>query len=469
MALSATISAFDKRNVLVVDDEASMRMALELSFGQRGWRVDAATGKREALEQFRRFHHRLVVSDVRMPDGDGLELLQALRELAPQTAVILLTAFGAIPDAVAAMKSGACEYLTKPVGFEQLLDLAEQILAKKTVIRHDSGEMVGSSPALLRALERAQMAAESDSDVLIEAESGTGKELLARMVHAQSRRSQHSFIAVNCAALPGELLESELFGYARGAFTGAIAARAGKFADSDGGTLLLDEVGELPLSLQPKLLRVLQEREFCRLGESRPVKVDVRVIATTNRPLEAMVAEGGFRADLYYRLNVLPLSLPPLRERREDIRELALHFARKCAGWELEPALPEPFLAQLEQHCWPGNVRELANVVRRFTIFGRTRSDSPPNAVAPAAGSESGSGLVPASLGATSPMPTVMALAPGVSLASAERQLLELTLNATAGNRSRAAEMLGISLRTVRNKIREYKLPARREYARLHD
>src|SRR5581483_3490216 len=322
-----------QRNVLVVEDEPGMRMALEMSFGQREWQVETATGKCDGLERFSRRRHPLVVSDIRMGDGNGFELLRGIRALAPDTSVIMLTAFGAVPDAVAAIKSGACEYLTKPVSFDQLLELAQHLIARnRKHASRNTMRMVGASPAFLRAIEEGTRAAQSDADVLIEAESGTGKELLARMIHERSARIERPFVAVNCAALPEPLLESELFGHARGAFTGAVTAQAGKFELANGGTLLLDEIGEIPLALQPKLLRVLQEREFSRLGESRHIQIDVRVISTTNRKLAAMVETGDFRADLYYRLNVIPLTLPPLRERREDIRDLALHFAEVYAN-----------------------------------------------------------------------------------------------------------------------------------------
>ncbi|HVO79394.1 MAG TPA: sigma-54 dependent transcriptional regulator [Terriglobales bacterium] len=437
--------------VLVVDDEATMRAALAASFARNGWKVETAGGTSEAVAKFRRGLHPLVVTDIRMPDGDGFAVMREVRAMSPQTAVILLTAFGSVPDAVAAMKGGACDYLVKPVAFEELERAAQRILERAQALGPERTQLVGHSPALLRALERARQVAGTDADILIQAESGTGKELLARMVHRLSPRRDRSFVAVNCAAFPETLLESELFGHTKGAFTGALAAKAGKFELAHGGTLLLDEVGEMPLALQPKLLRVLQEREFDRLGDTRAVKVDIRVIATTNRPLEAMIREGCFRADLYYRLNVIPLSLPPLRERLDDIPELAEHFARLYAPSGASPKLLPEFLARLEQHPWPGNVRELANLMRR--------------AVALSPGEIGLEVLEPSEIEATESGGE--RLRPGLSLESMERRLLEVTLDATAGNRSRAAEMLGVSLRTVRNKIRDYGLPARSSY--VHD
>jgi DNA-binding NtrC family response regulator len=463
------------RNVLVVDDEAGMRIALETSFLRRGWKVESARGTGEALARFRDSCPALVVSDVRMPDGDGFELMRQVRQFSPATAVILLTAFGSVADAVAAMREGACDYLVKPVPFDEIERVARRVLqsaaqaaaaecAGKEIHRSEAdrcggdcgmgpntGDLVGHSPLFLRALQRARQAAASNADILLQAESGTGKELVARMIHRLSERRRHAFVAVNCAAFPETLLESELFGHAKGAFTGAFSARAGKFEQANGGTILLDEAGEMPLALQPKLLRVLQEREFDRLGDTRSVKVDIRVIATTNRSLETMVAEGKFRADLFYRLNVIPLRLPPLRERREDIAELARHFAALYSAPGEMPHLQPEFLDRLQQHNWPGNVRELANLMRRV--------------VALSSGEIGVEALeLPAAVEATRLPEDFRA---GISLGEMERRLLEMTLDATGGNRSRAAEMLGVSLRTVRNKVREYGLPPRRSY--LHD
>ncbi len=344
--------------VLVVDDDSGMRTALEARFLRRGWQVETAANAAEALERFRRGLHPLIVTDIRMPgrhfgrmasqtqpdqeqeqEEDGLYVMRAARSLAPHTAVILLTAFASVPEAVAAMKNGACDYLVKPVSFEQLEQAAERILAQARTQADATKALGGHAPAWLRALDRARQAASSHADVLIEAESGTGKELVARLIHRLSPRRDRPFVAVNCAAFPETLLESELFGHAKGAFTGAVCAKPGKFELAHGGTLLLDEVGEMPLGLQPKLLRALQEREFDRLGDTRTIHVDLRVIATTNCALAQMVRDGKFRADLYYRLNVIPLTLPPLRERPGDVRELAEFFVRLYAppGQSLAP------------------------------------------------------------------------------------------------------------------------------------
>jgi DNA-binding NtrC family response regulator len=444
---------------MVVDDEPGIRTALRANFLRHGWRVETASGVRDAILKLEDREFDLVVTDIRMPDGTGLEVMRSARRAAPGAAIILLTAYGSVPDAVSAMRDGALDYLTKPISFDQLQATAAQVMhrAKQAEIADPSsaGDIVGRAPTLLRAIQRARAAASTGADVLIEAESGTGKELLARFIHDSSDRSRKPFIALNCAAVPESLLESELFGHGRGAFTGAIASKPGKFELADGGTILLDEIGEMPLHLQPKLLRALQEREFERLGESRCVRVDIRVIATTNVSLASMVERGDFRGDLYYRLNVIPLSLPPLRERREDIPVLAHHFAAKFArqlGTE-PPRLHAEFLSRLQSHHWPGNVRELANFMRRvLTLSGTIEIDG---------------GCFETEFQGTSrsslASPVAFSVpAAGTPIRQVERLHLESTLALTDGNRTHAAEMLGISLRTLRNKIREYGLPPRR-------
>jgi len=438
-------------NVLIVDDEAAMRAALEANFRRRGWYVRTAHCVGDALAKFHSAPSTLVVTDMRMPDGDGLQVMQGVRTFVPDTAVILLTAYGSVPDAVQAIKDGACDYLQKPVSFEHLEAAARRVLAPRASKEENEAmyEGVGQSPAFRSVIARANRVAQTGADVLIEAESGTGKELLARLIHRASSRAGGPFVAVNCSAFPENLLESELFGHVRGAFTGANTSKPGKFELADGGSMLLDEIGEMPLSLQPKLLRVLQEREVDRLGDTRPLAVDVRVIATTNRSLRAQVDAGQFRADLFYRLHVVPLAIPPLRERREDILPLAEYFLRKHrdgarpGDYQISPE----FAAQLESHNWPGNVRELENVIRRGLALA------------------SGMTLGPQLLDASSAFPSMKkatGLKPGVTLHEVERQLLEATLDATGGNRTKAAVLMGVSLRTVRNKIREYGMPARR-------
>jgi len=434
------------KNVLIVDDEPAMCAALEANFRRRGWRVQTAGGVGDALAKFRLLPAALVVTDMRMADGDGLQVMQGVRGYLPETPVILLTAYGSVPNAVQAIREGACDYLQKPVSFEELEATAERFLIAEESVP-GAFEGVGESAAFRAVVARAQRVALTDADVLIQAESGTGKELLAKLIHHASTRSGGPFVAVNCSAFPENLLESELFGHMRGAFTGASATKPGKFELADGGTLLLDEIGEMPLSLQPKLLRVLQEREIDRLGDTRSVPVNVRVIATTNRMLHEQLQNGEFRADLYYRLNVVPLTIPPLRERRPDILPLAEFFLRKYEPKDRRGAfqLGAEFAAQLELHDWPGNVRELENVIRRALALSTGLLLGPQHLESQG---------VQASAGRNGTLQS------GVTLQEMERRLLEKTLEATGGNRTRAAELMGVSLRTVRNKIREYGLPA---------
>jgi DNA-binding NtrC family response regulator len=451
-------------SVLVVDDEPGMRTALQANFVHHGWTVEVASGVREALERLARARFDLVVTDIRMQDGDGFEIMDWIKRMSRDTAIILLTAFGSVPEAVASMRDGAIDYLTKPISFEQLQSTAEAAVlhasshhsrenATEKAHAPDAscGGIIGRSPLLLAALQRARAAASTGADILVEAESGTGKELLAKFIHQTSDRSRKPFVAVNCAAVPEHLLESELFGHAKGAFTGASAAKAGKFELADGGTLLLDEIGEMPLNLQPKLLRVLQEREFERVGETRSVHVNIRVIATTNASLAAMVDQARFRSDLYYRLNVIPLTIPALRDRIEDIPLLAKHFAQRFAnesGCTL-PLLDESFVQQLLLHRWPGNIRELSNFMRRVLSLHQTE-------------------IIDASCfhqefqPARKAQPDYCSMpAAGTPIAVLEKMHLENTLALAHGNRTHTAVMLGISLRTVRNKIKEYGLPPR--------
>jgi DNA-binding NtrC family response regulator len=437
------------QSVLVVDDEFAMRAALEANFRRQGWKVRTAAGKTEALELFRAEPCPLVITDMRMPDGDGLGVMHGIRALGPLTKVILLTAFANVQDAVTAMKQGASDYLIKPVTFEDLRRVVQSTLKSPAEgAAPDGVNFVGTSLRFRAVLDRARQAAQSTADVLIEAESGTGKEMVARLIHQQSLRAKGPFVAVNCAAFPDTLLESELFGHVRGAFTGANTTKPGKFELADGGTLLLDEIGEMPVALQPKLLRVLQEREVDRLGDTKAVPVDVRVIATTNRSLRELAREGKFRLDLYYRLNVIPIVIPPLRDRTEDIPALAEHFAKKYAKESQGPRCPlsSEFVARLKDYEWPGNVRELENFVRRAIALSSTG----------AIDGDAFEGLE-SNPGPSDPSP----LEPGTTLREAEKTLLTKTLEATGGNRTRAAAMLGVSLRTIRNKIREYGLPPR--------
>lgn len=463
-------------SVLVVDDEPGIRTALRANFLRYGWRVETASGVRDAERAFDLNSFDLVVSDIRMRDGDGFEVMCQVLKNSPTTAVILLTAFGSVPEAVESMRGGAFDYLTKPISFEQLQAAATRVMQRmneKTITAKVPNQIentaavncgiVGRSPLLMQTLQRARAAASTDADVLIEAESGTGKELMAKFIHQSSDRRKKPFVAVNCAAVPEHLLESELFGHGKGAFTGASSTKVGKFELAEGGTLLLDEIGEMPLNLQPKLLRILQEREFERLGETRSIHLNIRVIATTNASLASMVDQGRFRSDLYYRLNVIPLSIPGLRERVEDIPALAFHFAERFA---VETEGPVPFLApsfieRLQAYSWPGNIRELSNFMRRVLSLNRGATIDAScfdREFQPSRFSHTAQPALPAqtALSASAAMP-----APGIPISVLEKMHLENTLALANGNRTHAAEMLGISLRTMRNKIREYGLPPR--------
>ncbi len=453
-------------SVLIADDEPGLRLGLHANFLREGWRAETVAGTNEALDALARETFDLVLCDVRMADGDGFEVMDAVRALGGHTAFLFLTAYGSVPEAVRAMQGGAVDYLTKPVCFDHLLSVALRTLQSRSPTQDTTafkaGSMVGRSRALSTALTRAKAAADTDADVLIEAESGTGKELLARLIHNNSARRDKPFVAINCAALPESLLESELFGHARGAFTGAFSAKQGKFEIAHGGTLLLDEIGDMPLSLQPKLLRVLQERVVERLGESRPIHTDIRVIASTNVKLDSVVDRGLFRSDLFFRLNVIPLSLPPLRERIEDVPLLAQHFARGFAERNGQPLakLHPGFLERLGLYDWPGNVRELANFMQRVLSL------TPGPEITPDCFDREHRPVMrfggPARTSDHAPLQFSLRTKEPLSMDQVERTHLERTLELVGGNRTRAAEMLGISVRTMRNKIRQYDLPPRR-------
>ncbi|NJC88613.1 MAG: sigma-54-dependent Fis family transcriptional regulator [Desulfuromonas sp.] len=369
-----------KPTILVIDDDASLRRVTEYNLEQAGYRVLTAADGREGVGVFRRERPALVVTDLQMPGFSGLEVLEQVKALLPETLVIVITAYGTIEQAVEAMKKGAHDFLTKPVSRDalllvvdkacRLLGLQEENRRLREQLDHtvEFSHLVGSSDAMRQVLEIVRRAAPSEATVLLTGESGTGKELVARAIHQASERSTEPFVAVNCAAIPADLLESELFGHVRGAFTGAVSDRAGKFEQADGGTLFLDEVGELPAALQPKLLRALQEQEIEPVG-GRQKRVDVRVVAATNRNIEAALSSGEFREDLYYRLAVITVELPPLRARREDIPLLVRHFLARHAAAELQ--VSEAAMTLLSRYPWPGNVRELGNAIQRMVVLRR--------------------------------------------------------------------------------------------------
>jgi two-component system response regulator FlrC len=445
--------------LLVVDDEPQMLIALQETLRRSGYAVTAAASGAEAILRLKEKRFNLVVTDMRMPEVGGLDLLRKVRSISPDIPVVLLTAYGTVQSAVDAMRHGAFDYLLKPFSSESLEGVVRRALREReSKAEPGACEIVTRDPSFLVTLERARQAAASNATVLVEAESGTGKELLARMIHRTSPRAAQPLVAVNCAALPENLLESELFGFERGAFTGAVGSKPGKFELAHRGTLLLDEIGEMAPILQAKLLRVLQEREVDRIGGKEPIKIDVRVIATTNRDLAALVRRGEFREDLYYRLNVIPLTIPPLRSRIDDIALLVDLFCRRYGrefGRE-EIRASDATLARLTRYNWPGNVRELENTIHRAVAL----SSGPvideydlllaePEPRAPQAPE-------PARQAAPSPP-----IAQGMTVREMERQLIRNTLDQTGGNRTHAARMLGISLRTLRNKLNEFGLQDR--------
>jgi DNA-binding NtrC family response regulator len=452
-----------QEELLVVDDEPQMLIAINETLRRRGYSITAAGSGIEALRRLKEKYFQLVITDMRMPEVSGLDLLRKVRNVAPQTPVILLTAYGTVQNAVEAMREGAYDYLLKPFSSESLESVVRRALdSAPRKYEKASHTIITQDPRFSRTLEMASQAAVSNATVLIEAESGTGKELLARMIHLKSPRSSNSFVAVNCAALPESLLESELFGFEKGAFTGATASKQGKFELANHGTLLLDEIGEMAPILQAKLLRVLQEREVDRIGGKDPVEIDVRVIATTNRDLRSLVRNGNFREDLYYRLNVVRLVIPPLRERREDVPLLADFF---CRRYGIDPErtdirVSNEALEKLSHYGWPGNVRELENMIQRaVTLCGGSvihsedllLSESPLPRAASSPEPRQGEAGFSASVGYSA----------GVTMREMERQLICRTLEGTGGNRTRAAKCLGISLRTLRNKLNEFGLQDR--------
>jgi DNA-binding NtrC family response regulator len=369
--------------ILIVEDKETLRSVLRKTLEAEGFRVDEAPDGRAALDKIRRERFSVVLSDLRLPRADGHEVLKAAVLADPATPVILMTAFGTIRDAVSAMREGAYDYLEKPVDNDHLLALVQRAIAHRSLADEnlllnerfsreiDGPEILGDSPILKEALDKVRRVGPTDATVLLEGESGTGKELFARAVHAQSGRKKQSFFAINCAAIPENLLESELFGYEKGAFTGAAATKRGKFEIADHGTLFLDEIGDLSPALQGKVLRVIERRQFERVGGTETRTVDIRLVAATNRDLRTLVAGGQFRQDLYFRLSVFPITVPPLRDRTDDVPLLARHFARRFAAEQKKRPVtfaPET-LRTLAAYSWPGNVRELENSIERALIL----------------------------------------------------------------------------------------------------
>jgi two-component system response regulator PilR (NtrC family)/two-component system response regulator HydG len=451
-----------RTQILIVEDDAANREFLQETLADEGYRVDVAAGGRAGVERMRQGGVDLIVTDVRMPDMDGLDMLAEIRAAAeaanaPAPHVIVITAFGSIETAKRALKLGAHDYITKPFETDDLLVAIEKALDERTLRRevarlrkevarpYQFDNIIGRSAPMQDVFALIRRLSTSSANVLITGESGTGKELVARALHYNSPRAKKPFVAVNCAAIPDTLLESELFGYKRGAFTDARTDRAGMFVEADGGTLFLDEIGDLTPALQAKLLRVLQEKEVRPLGAARSEKVDVRVVSATNRDLAQRMREGMFREDLFYRLNVIEIVLPPLRDRAEDVLPLVEHFlaeARRRSGKRIS-GFSQQALKVLLAYPWPGNVRELENVVER--------------AVALAEGTEIGpDDLPPQVRERRSPDVLQAALARSLTLAELEREYIFRVLQAEGGNKTRAAQRLGLDRKTLYRKLEEY-------------
>jgi DNA-binding NtrC family response regulator len=440
--------------VLLVDDEASNLASLEKILLREGMRVLTADAAKAALEIARTHRVHVVLTDLMMPGTSGLELLRAMKQVSPDTEVVVMTAYGTVESAVQAMREGAYDFVEKPLKRIGIVKSVRKAAERQSLVEENRSlrqeiklltrrEIVGTSTALRRVLDVATQAAPSSATVLVLGESGTGKELLARYIHERSSRARGAFIAVNCAAIPETILEAELFGHERGAFTGAVGRREGRFAKASAGTLFLDEIGELSPSVQVKLLRVLQEGEYEPVGGDT-VKADVRIVAATNRDLRAQVAAGRFREDLFYRLNVIAVTAPPLRGRREDIPLLIDHFLGIYCAKNNRPrlAVARAVMQLLCDYAWPGNVRELENVIERAVVLCRGEmltSDDLPEAV----------------VQASSPLPTALTVTIGTPLEEVEGRLIRETLRHTKGDKPLAAQLLGISTRTIYRKLGE--------------
>ncbi|MCK9364304.1 MAG: sigma-54 dependent transcriptional regulator [Syntrophales bacterium] len=450
----------DKPMILIVDDEASHRMMLRAVLREDGYAVTEASDGTEAVAAVAKEAFDVILLDIRMTAMDGIEALAEIRKISPHVPVLIMTAYASVKTAVEALKAGAFDYLMKPLDIDELKILIgkalehyhlreENIMLKERLgDRFDFSRIIARSAKMRGLVDTLSLVAPSDATVLIMGESGTGKEVVANAIHHNSLRAGQAFIKVSCAALPETLLESELFGHEKGAFTGAMARREGRFQLADDGTIFLDEIGEMSTAVQTKLLRVLQEKEFQPLGSNRTVKVDIRVIAATNRELEAEVKSGRFREDLYYRLNVVPIMLPPLRERKEDIPPLAEHFlSLYCSksGKALK-GIAGKAMDLLVRYDWPGNIRELENCIERAVIMAREAAIIPADfplviqMLSPAEGKE------------------FLDISSGFSISEMEKALIIKTLADMGGNRTRAAKSLGINRRTLQNKLKEYGL-----------
>lgn len=461
--------------ILVVDDDTSMRMALCETLESCGYCIETASNGLEALKKFRKGAFEAVITDMRMPGMGGMEVLKTIKKISPESPVILITAYGTVNTAVEAMKEGASDFIMKPFSLEDIEFVVKNVMAtyeekefreSKPVekMTFTDREIITEDEKILGILEFLKTVAQSKSSVLIQGESGTGKELFARYLYLHSSRRHMPFVAINCAAIPDNLLESEMFGFEKGAFTGAIQRKVGKFELANGGTLLLDEVTEMTPHLQAKLLRVIQEKEIDRLGGKMPLPVDVRIIATTNADVRKCIEEKTFREDLYYRLNVIPLKIPPLRERKGDVELLGSYFLKKYSNLNEKPlpVFANGTLKRLNAYDWPGNVRELENVIERAVLVCGGNVVLPEHlyledqgSVSPAAEEKTSCSLEEVSTDISG-----IDLFRGMTIWEMEKELIFSTLDKVKGNKTRASEILGISVRTMRNKLQEYQMKA---------
>lgn len=450
--------------ILVIDDEELVRNFIAETLRRDNYEVATAENGKKGIQLFKETPYDLVFTDMKMPDLTGIDVLKKIKELSPATTVVVITAYGSIENAVEAMRLGAFNYLIKPFSpdtIEAVVDKAKEhhkLLAENEFLREEVSrkggnqayKVVSASPQMNRILKDVARVAKSNASVFITGESGTGKEVIAQALHDQSLRADRPFIKVNCAAVPETLIESEFFGHEKGAFTGANQKRIGRFELANGGTLLLDEVTEIPLAVQAKLLRAIQEQTFERIGGTKPVKVDVRIISTSNRNIHEAIHEKVLREDLYYRLNVVPIELPPLRERKEEVIPLAEYFIeRLCMENHKKPQSLSPQAKErLLSYSWPGNVRELANIMERAVVMNPGEEIGPEYIYI-----DKPEGKAPEYQAAE---PAKMALPVGISLHELEKRLIIETLQAQNNNKKKAAEILGISPRTLRNKLAEY-------------
>jgi len=437
-------------NILIIDDEEQLRKLLGRIIGLEGFSVEEAGTLRAARDVLKRKDMDVILCDVKLPDGNGVDFISDVKKNYPLIQTILLTAYGNIPDSVQAIKNGALDYITKGNDNDRIIPLLYQAMGKVVAQRQsavkikDKGtngfdDIIGKSDVILKCINLARKTAPTDATVLLLGETGTGKEVFANAIHSNSKRSNKPFIAINCSAFTKDLLEGELFGHKAGAYTGATKDKKGLIELANDGTLFLDEIGELNIDLQSKLLRVLENGEFIKLGDIKTTKVNVRIIAATNRELSRSIADGSFREDLYFRLNVFTIQLPSLRERREDIEELALHFVKQYAVKENKPSLglDEATLRLLQQHPWKGNIRELKNVIERASILSETGKILPEH--------------LPFEIQKENRSATE-----SLSLSSVEKNHIEKVLGYTKGNKTKAAEFLGIGLTTLYRKLEEY-------------